>query len=417
MTATPRTLLTSLVLLGLGAAGAYVLLATAPTTEPTERERAAKLVQTVALVPRDEDVTVTAFGNVIPARSLTIQPEVSGRITAHHEAFSPGGLVTEGEVLLSIDRADYENALAAERAARQEALFEVAVEEGRQAVAAREWEELKNELPEEQINEALVLRKPHLERAKAMLAKADNAVARAELDLARTTITAPFNAIVIDESVEVGQLVEEGDQVATLAGTDSFWVRVTLPVTDLRHIRLPAGGDTGAPAQVIHETGDGHEVVWDGQVTRLLGDLESTGRMARVLVTIPDPLRLEETGGGLPLLLGSYVRVEIDAGRLEDVLEIPRAALREGDRIWLVGDDNLLRIRETEILWRRKDTVLIDNVLKPDEQLIVSDLKAALPGMELAPQTQTQRQTAPSENANAAETPPPADDVPAPVQQ
>ncbi|CAN5230477.1 N/A [soil metagenome] len=386
MKSAPRTVLISAAVLATGVAGAAFLLSTAPKTAPEERERAARIVQTLALSPRDEDVVVTGFGSVIPSQSVTIQPEVTGRVTDHHEALTPGGIVSAGEELVVIERADYALAVAEKRAAREEALFEVAVEEGRQTIAAREWEELKDDLPSGQSNEALVLREPHLRRTRAMLEMADNAVARAELDLARTSIPAPFNAVVLDEAVEVGQRVETGGTIASLAGTDTFWIRVTLPLADVRRIQLPTADRLGASARVLLTAGDGDEAAWDGQVARLLGDLETTGRMARLLVTVTDPLRLTSREDGLPLLLGSYVRVEIDAGRLDDVLEIPRAALRSGDRIWLVGPDNTLQIRDADILWRRDDSVLIANLLQDGERLVVSDLKSALPGMELAPQ-------------------------------
>jgi RND family efflux transporter MFP subunit len=387
MTSTPRTILASLALLGIGIAVAVLLLSTAPTTEPVERERGAKLVQTVLITPRDEEVVVTGFGNVIPSRQLTIQPEVSGRVTAHHEALMPGGLISAGEELLCIDRSDYELALAEQQAAREEAVFELEVEEGRQTVAARELEELKDDLRQTEINKDLVLRTPHLRRARAMVAKADNAIAQAELNLARCTIKAPFNAVVLEETVEVEQLVATRDKVATLAGTDSCWIRVNLPLAELQRIQLPTPERPGAPARVVLETGNGSEAVWNGHVTRLLGDFEDAGRMARVLVRVPDPLGLQQDEGQtLPLLLGSYVRVEIKAGRLENTLEIPRAALRAGDRVWLAGDDKLLRIRDADVLWRRKKTVLIANLLQPGERLVVSELKSPLPGMALDPQ-------------------------------
>ena len=88
----------------------------------------------------------------------------------------------------------------------------------------------------------------------------------------------------------------------------------------------------------------------------------------------------------IPLLLGSYVKVDIEAGNLAGVLTIPRSALREGNRLWLVGSDNLIRIAEPEILWTRPQTVLVPNILKEGERLVVSELKVALPGMEVDPQ-------------------------------
>jgi len=85
-------------------------------------------------------------------------------------------------------------------------------------------------------------------------------------------------------------------------------------------------------------------------------------------------------------LLGSYVEVRVDAGDLGDVITVPRDALREGDQVWVVGPDNLLRILQTEVLWSEKDTVIISNSLEKGDELIVSDLRVGLPQMLVAPQ-------------------------------
>src|SRR5690606_15586491 len=169
-----------------------------------------------------------------------------------------------------------------------------------------------------------------LKRAEALIRRAESQIAIAQLNLERTSIVAPFNAMVLDESVETGQLVEPGTVVATLVGTDEFWVQASVPTDQLHHIRLPRDGEPGAQASVFLELGEGRQVEHRGRVLRLLSDLEPSGRMARVLISIPDPLGLETTERSTPLLLGSYVRVEIDAGSLDGVLAIDRAALRKG---------------------------------------------------------------------------------------
>ena len=204
----------------------------------------------------------------------------------------------------------------------------------------------------------------------------------------RTVLNTPFNSMVVAEGVEIGQLVEAGDEVCKLVGTDAFWVQVTLPVADLQRIVLPANGEPGAEAEIHLDTGNGKVEPWTGRVIRLLPDLETRGRMARVLVEVSDPMNAAnegENGAGTPLLLGSYVRVDIDAGRLADVLSVPRESVREGNRLWLVGADDRVRIVEPEILWTFPDTVLVPNLFEEGERLIVSELKAALPEMAVLP--------------------------------
>ena len=141
---------------------------------------------------------------------------------------------------------------------------------------------------------------------------------------------------------------------------------------------------------MILDTGDGESTVWNGRVVRLLSDLSELGRMARVVVSVSDPLGLKKNSGTkLPLLLGSFVEVKIDAGAIEDTLTIPREALHEGNFIWVVGSDNLLKILQATILWSEKETLLLSNNLEKGEDLIVSDLRVALPGMKVSPQPST----------------------------
>ncbi|MEM7384048.1 MAG: HlyD family efflux transporter periplasmic adaptor subunit, partial [Verrucomicrobiota bacterium] len=262
-----------------------------------------------------------------------------------------------------------------------------AVEEGKQVVAKREFSLLEKELEDGTINQDLVLRKPHLERAQAMLEMAKNEIARARLALDRTTIPTPFNAVVIEESIEVGQLVTTGESICQLAGTDAFWVRVTLPFEDLRWVRPPKNGTPGSKATVFLDKGNGIRAEWVGTVERLLGDLDPDTRMARALVRVEDPLGHRSTvdSAPFPLLLGSFVSVNIDAGILKNVLTIPRKALH-GSNLRVVDSSEELQIRPTTVLWKQEETLFVKNVLEEGDEVIVSDLRAALPGMKVAPQ-------------------------------
>ena len=374
----------SILAAGIGVAFAIAWLA--PTTEQREETRPARIVNTVAVQPTTTRIAVSAYGTVIPARRVTIEPQVRGLVVRQHEALVPGGYVSEGEELVGIDPADYELTVVEQEAALEEAEYEIALERGRQVVASREWRLLEGDLPENEANRSLVLREPHLARTEALVRKAENEIDRARLDLSRTSVVAPFNAVVLDESVETGQLVESGTPVATLVGTDEFWVRVSVPVEKLRWIALGEDGSEGAPAKVLLKTGEGAVVTREGRVMRLLSDLEPDGRMARLVVSVRDPLGLRDTGAPTPLLLGSYVRVEIDAGELSEVISVPRFAMREDSRIWLVGADNRLIIRPAHVVWNRPDTVLIENCIEPGELLVVSGLRVALPGMVVKPQ-------------------------------
>jgi multidrug efflux pump subunit AcrA (membrane-fusion protein) len=106
--------------------------------------------------------------------------------------------------------------------------------------------------------------------------------------------------------------------------------------------------------------------------------------MARVLLEVKDPLGLNlSEKKHPPLLIGEYVRMEIEGRQLKNVFRIPRTALRDNAQIWLVSNGGKLEIRTVETLWRDEQSVLLTDGLQPGEQLIVSDLSKPVDGMPL----------------------------------
>jgi RND family efflux transporter MFP subunit len=253
--------------------------------------------------------------------------------------------------------------------------------------AQRKWNEGKRLAAEQVIPETeLASLESSVRVQEAELGRLQARQARTEELLQRHVIFAPFNALILDEAVEIGQRVDPGDTTVTLVGTDEFWVQVSLSTDQLRWVKLPGPDQPGAVAAIHLDMGDGRRVSYRGQVIQLLGDLEKEGRMARVLIRVEDPMQRRTEGDAHPLLLGSYVRVDIDAGQLENVLAIPRPALREGDRIWVVGAGDQLQIRPVRVRWRQDETVYIEAALDPGEALIISDLRVAMPGMAVKAQ-------------------------------
>lgn len=355
---------------------ALLLIATGPQTSPAEEQRPPKLVKTIQIQPTTHRISVSAHGTVVPSQKITIEPQVSGQIIQHHESLVPGGFLQEGEELFRIDPTLTEISLRESIAAETRA--EAAYEE-----AQRKWSEAQQLAMERVIPDTeLAALESDVQIQLADRQRLTAGKARIEELLKRHIVRAPFNALVLDEFVEIGQRVDPGFVAATLVGTDEFWVRASLPVNELQWIQLPTATQPGAEADVYLETGNGRPEQHRGRIVRLLGDMEQTGRMARVLISIENPLDSK----GIPLLLGSYVRVEIDAGELKNVLAIERSALRDGNRIWIVTAQSELQIRDVNVLWRTGETIYIENALRPGESLIVSSLRVALPGMKVKAQ-------------------------------
>ena len=368
-----------MIIIGLGVAGASYIKKTAPQAKKRPPERIVPLVQTERLVPANHQVVLSAMGSVVPAREMILKTRVPGQVQSVHPEFVEGGLIPAGEKILKIDPKDYELAIARSESDVADAQYQLKVEMGYQDVARREWTLLGPGPGADSQEEELALRKPHLAKAQSDLAAARADLEQARLDLTRTNVIAPFNAIIRKKNVVAGSQVTVQDDLAELVGTDEYWIQVLIPVDRLSWIRIPrTNREKGAIATIFYR-GNQRQ----GRVIRLLSDLETEGRMARVLVTVKDPLRLTsgDREDGPPLLIGEYVRVEIQGQQLKGIYRIPRSALRDDSTIWTLTDDNTLKIIPVKTIWRDADSVLVRNGLIPGQRIIVSDLSVAVDGM------------------------------------
>ncbi|MDH3884772.1 MAG: efflux RND transporter periplasmic adaptor subunit [Desulfobacterales bacterium] len=369
----------SIAVLAAGVVGTAYIGKNAPKARKRPPEKMTPLVQVSSVHPDTHKVVVAAMGTVIPAREIILESRVAGEIVAIHPEFTVGGFLDKGSEILRIDPEDYQLAvtLAQAKIKDSESVLKVVQEEA--AASEEEWRLLYKANPQGYKIPALVAKKPQLEAAKAKLAADGADLQKAKLNLARTRIRAPFNAIVRAKQVDIGSQVSSQEHLAELVGTDTYWIRASIPIDRLSWILIP-GNPAGSGARVRISYRNGYELA--GTVIKLLGDLETEGRMARILVEVQDPLGLKIKGKyQLPLLIGEYVRIEIEGRELQNVYRIPRSALRDDSNIWIASDDGRLEIRSVKTLWRDAQTVVLAEGLEPNSRLIVSDLAVPVNGM------------------------------------
>jgi len=261
---------------------------------------------------------------------------------------------------------------------------EIIIIESKAAVARQEWERLK--LKDQEEPNPLIVYGPQYEDAKANRNAVAASLKQAELDLQRTRITAPFNCIVRSEEVGVGKYVRAGNNVAMVASVDGAEIVVPLQLDDLRWLSIPRQGNSekGSDATVRLEVGT-NLYQWQGQLVRSLGEVDMKSRMARLVVRVDDPYRLRTEGytQKLNLELGMFVEVVFQGETLADMVEIPRAALRENSTVWIMDNDQKLRIVPVEIIRLQKDTVLVGGSLEDGDLVILTSLPGGADGMKL----------------------------------
>ena len=330
------------------------------------------LVEVMAAQAGPETVLVRVLGTVVPSRKTDIRAEVAGIVREVAPGFLPGATVSKGSALIRLEAEDFRLDVAARQADLDSAKAALELELGYQKVARHELELLQKN--NKDLDEtALALRAPQLAQARAKVLQAETALAQARLDLTRTTVTAPFTALVLEKNVEVGSRVGVSDTLASLVDASEYWVEAAIPVDRLPWVFLP-GKD--APGSVVRVRSQASGAEREGRILRLRGDLEDQGRLARVLVTLPKPLETKPA----PILLGEYVRLDIEGRRLDSVVRLPRAALRENDTVWTVRNATL-DIRSVNVAWRDTETVLVQAGLEPGELVVTSDLATPIQDM------------------------------------
>jgi len=381
------TLFICIAILLAAAAAITVIFSTEPVAERSSaRKQTAMLVEVATVEQGTFRPTIVAMGTVRPEQEILLSPRVGGEILALGESFTPGGFVEQGELLLQIDPADYEAALLQRRSELRQASADLELELGRQELAKKDYEDLRGTISSEY--ETLVLREPQLNTARARVeaaqAAAQAAVRRAELDLERTRIRAPFAAHILSREANVGSQVAPGESLGRLVGIESYWVEATVPVSQLRWIDFPSDeGAGGSAARVRSRTAWPEGVFREARVHQLIGALEEQTRLARVLLTVADPLAHEPRSAGQPpLMVGSYVEVQIEGRPIENVIRMNRELLRQNDTVW-VNEGDVLRIRTVEVEFLDEQYAYIRAGLDATDHIVTTNLSSVFDGAAL----------------------------------
>ena len=306
---------------------------------------------------QDYRTIVETRGIVRPHNEVTLNAEVSGKIVRVSPNFEDGAYFDENEVLLELDDADFKTAVVSAEAQVARAAAALAQEEAHAKQARLNWEDLGYE---EEPND-LVLRLPQLREAQANLKSTEALLEQARRDLQRTRIRAPFDGRVRIRSVGRGQSVGTGTPLGTIFATDYAEVRLPLSSTKLSFLTLPNGSEDSPVAVELRDTiRENSETVWKGEIVRTEGALDEDSLELFAIARISDPFGLRS--GNPPLPINQPVSGAIPGRVLEGVYVVPRIAIRQVDRIYLVDKEKMVLDRRViEPIWSQKDHVVIRN--------------------------------------------------------
>ncbi|WP_422103469.1 efflux RND transporter periplasmic adaptor subunit [Vreelandella sp.] len=338
---------------------------------------------------RLQSPTLNGFGRVEAEQSTELASRVAGQLERFGEDVLPGRVVEQGAPVAHIDQADLRLTLEDAEAQLANAQAQLALEQAEQQRARSEYESFGRQLSAER--RALVLREPQLRQAQAQVTQARVVRDQAALNLERATLTAPWRAMVQERLVGAGSLLSQGTAVVSLVGVEQFWVRASLPGETLDW--LSPGGSVTLSSQGWPE-GASRE----GTLISILPNLEENGLQAQLLIAVDDPLALNLDGPALRI--GDVLRVAFHTTAQEPLIALPSAALRPGEQVWWVDDENRLQRTNVTLAYRGQEEVLIRSGLEPGQRVVIAGLAQPREGQEVRLR---QRGDTPAQDEGAAQ--------------
>ena len=399
----------------------------------TERVRAVRVIEAkeISLIPR-----AVGYGYVEPNQVWKAVAEVSGKIVYIHPEMKRGSIILQDEVLFRIDPESYD--LAQERGEADVESLKAQLRELDQNTA-----NLKRSLEVEE--RSLVLSQKELQRQRglyasgnisksvldqaeknvlaqkvrvqnlqnslnlipsqrgALMAKIDSTRTRWEgtkLDLAKTTIKAPFDCRISGVFVEKDQFTPAGQVVAQADDISVAEVAAQFPISSMYGL-LPANGQNMVSMdfsmQKLRETIDlkavvrleivpGKIIEWPARFSRPAESLDPQTRTVGIYVTVDKPYHQVRIGKRPPLVKNMYCQVELIGHPRPKSVVIPRTALHAG-LVYAADSQNRLVRREVTTDYGQGNLVTITKGLSPGELVVVTDVVPAIDGMLLKPQT------------------------------
>ena len=383
-----KQLTISLCILVLGVLLAFILIKSRRPPQRMKQEILAPLVKVKQLDVQDIQMVVRGYGTVSPKVEVEIVPEVPGKVVSINPGLKAGGFIPAKEQILQIDARDYELAVQQAGAVVADAQVKLDIEVAEAEVARREWEQLH---PDTKPASSLVLREPQIRKAEAALESAEAQLATAQLRLERTSLSLPFDALIISEKVDLGQYVVAGQPVAVAYGIEAVEIEIPLEDEELawfdifeNFVSLNAGTSlTKTIPAVVKADFAGAEHTWNGYVTRTTGQVDKMSRMISVVVEVLQPF--ERSNGRPPLLPGIFAEVLIEGKVLKNAIAVPRDAIHDRNKVWVV-EDGSLHIEALDIVRADRDFAYAMAHVNQNATIVTSSLDTVMEGMKVRTQ-------------------------------
>ncbi|MDX1459570.1 MAG: efflux RND transporter periplasmic adaptor subunit [Xanthomonadales bacterium] len=350
---------------------------------PEKKEDPLRLVSLYVDEVESERVTlsVTTQGEVRPKTEIDLVPQVSGRIVYVSDNFAEGAEFSPETTLIKIEDTDYK--LAVVRAEARVAEARTNLE--RELATAKDKQDAWKNPRTKGAPTPFALNETQVAEARAKLLSAEAELEDAKLDLQRTEIKVPFLGRVREKNAGVGQFVTAGTKLGRVFSTDKIEIRLPLTDSQMFELNLPLGfmADAfNAPEVQLSANVGGKHYGWTGHIVRTQAAVDQQTRLIYAIAEVDDPYN-PTSEHAMPLAVGLFVNAEITSNHEREALRVPRLALRNADKVYVVNDESKLEIRTVDVLSTSEERVLVTGGLAKGEKVVVSTVPSAVDGMQV----------------------------------
>jgi RND family efflux transporter MFP subunit len=316
-------------------------------------------VETINLEPSSYPVWIESYGSADPLTKTQLVSDVSGRVISVSNNIRAGASFKSGDTLLTIDPRDFEIEVDVAKSSVADAWVKYKQELAQADIAEHDW----NVKPGTVEGRDLALRKPQVAAALAGYDAAKARLAKAQLNLERTEVKAPFDGKVLKQMVDLGQVLNPSQTIAEIYSTDYIEVRLPVKAQDLAHINLPADlinlddiTQINLPTVTFEGELGGKTYTWQGKLVRSEGAFDASTRMLYLVAKLDNPF---VSTNQLPALrVGQFLRAKIQGKALNNVYAIPRSAVSQNNMI-AVAEKGVLKKYKINPLWTDANSVII----------------------------------------------------------
>jgi len=355
----------------------------APAMQLQATATVAPTVTVVEISAGNYQAEVKGYGEAEAHYAISYTAEVSGRVASLSENFESGQRVNKGDVLVTLENTAYKQAVAEAESDLAQAELDLLEEQRTGEQARLEWE--RSGL-EGEPNSSLVLREPQLAAAEAVVENARYSLEKAQQDLEKTIIRAPFDALIVERDVQPGSYVQSGTTIAELYSTDRVEIEIPLSVSQWENLPQLTNADI---AQIEKQwrvdltdiEGENH---WEGYVIRVEQHVDTTSRQRSLVVAVEHPFDLE-----VGLFPGTFVQAAISGRTLENTWALPASAISQSGEIWYVDEQTQLKKVPATKIFEKGEMIYVEPIEGLSAaQIIKRPLSNYVVGMQVIPKVE-----------------------------